>query len=295
MQYNTALCILLSGIGSAAFHWRQLRLAQVFAGMVMFISGFTLCEYLFGIASGIDQLFFHSYITTLTSNPGRMSPAAALCLLQIGLALFFMGFRSAWRGKTMLVGSMGAIVVAICGAAILGYAIDFFSRETYGWGRCTCLALHSAAGLVLLGAGIFAVAWNGGRKPNEATPRWLPVSLALSALATSLVFSRAVESRQTRAWPRRSRPARKAGNIIALGMETRIRSLERMAMHWEIYDHLSRDTWENAAKNFARDFPDFQAMEWVDSSHSVRWTAPPLPAWPARSRTLNWKPGGARP
>jgi len=97
MQYNAALFLLFSGVGLCAFRWGQLRLAQVLGAMVAVFAGLTLCEDLFSLDLGIDQFLFHSYITTKTLHPGRTSPAAAICLVQIGLALIFRG--SALKGN----------------------------------------------------------------------------------------------------------------------------------------------------------------------------------------------------
>ena len=269
MQYNAALCILFSGAGLCAFNWRQLRLVQLFGAMVALLAGLTLCQDLCGFDLGIDQFLFHSYITTQTFHPGRMSPAASLCLLQIGLALFLMGLRAGSKWRTAAMGSLGAVVIAICVGAILGYAIDL--PGTYAWGRSTRIALHTACGLAFLGVGIFVIAWNGGRKKEELTPRWLPLPLGLAVLAISLVFSLALEKKQTQETVQAiNASAESVGSIINVIMEARIHSLQRMAKRWGFSDHPTQAAWGN----YASDFPDFQAVEWIDPSHVVRWIVP---------------------
>jgi sensor domain CHASE-containing protein len=57
-------------------------------------------------------------------------------------------------------------------------------------------------------------------------------------------------------------------------MEARIRSLGRMAKRWEFSGAPPRAVWENDATNYVYDFPDLQALEWIDASHLVRWIVP---------------------
>jgi len=273
MQYNTALCILFSGAGLCAFNWSRRRMLLVFGGLVFIIAGLTLYEYLTGIDLGIDQLVFRAYITSQTSNQGRMSPASALCLSQIGLALLLMGLRVKTKWSSVAIGSLGSVVIAVCTVAITGYAIKL--PGTYGWGQLTRIALHTATGLALLGAGIFVVAWDKGREKDELTPRWLPVPMGLSILAASLVFFQALESRQNQEIAQAIKAsAEGVKSVITVRTEARTRSLVRMAKRWEFSGRPSQAAWEDDAKNYTKDFPAFQAIEWIDASRLVRWIVP---------------------
>jgi sensor domain CHASE-containing protein len=57
-------------------------------------------------------------------------------------------------------------------------------------------------------------------------------------------------------------------------MEGRIRSLVRMARRWEFSGAPTQAAWEADAKNYAHDFPDLQAVEWIDAEHIVQWVIP---------------------
>src|ERR1700677_67180 len=82
MQFNTALCFLLTGMALAVWGWgRDLRTIPILGGCVATIAGLTMAEYLFHADLGIDQLLFRCYITTETSNAGRMSPVSSFCLI----------------------------------------------------------------------------------------------------------------------------------------------------------------------------------------------------------------------
>lgn len=273
MQYNTALCILFSGAGLCAWNWRRPLLAQALGGLAALLAGLTLYEYLSGFDLHIDRLFFHPYITVQTSQPGRMAPASALCLFLIGLALFLAGLRAEIKWRAMAVGSMGSIAVTVCVVALLGYGIDL--PGTYGWGQLTLIALHTACALSLLGAGIFMLAWNMEPKTDGVAPRWVPLPVGLAIIAASLVFFQALESRQNQQVAQAVKASSDGvASIVGIRTEARIHGLERMAKRWEFAGRPDEAVWENDVKNYLNDSPDFQAIEWIDSSHVVRWIVP---------------------
>ncbi len=51
-------------------------------------------------------------------------------------------------------------------------------------------------------------------------------------------------------------------------------ALERMAQRWAKSDGLPEAEWRSDALGYARDFPDFLAVEWVDTQNVVRWVEP---------------------
>jgi sensor domain CHASE-containing protein len=273
MQYNTALCFLLAGAGLGALVWGRVRWAQVLAGVVGTVAALTVCEYLFEADFGIDQLLFQPYIATQTSHPGRMSPVTAVCFSQVGLALLLTGFRFGEKWRIAVIGSLGSIVMAICVMAILGYATGL--PGTSGWGQLTRMTPHAASGLGLLGAGIFALAWTAPREEGQRTPRWLPLPVGLSIFAASVVLWQALENNQQEQIAQTVRAgAESAANQIQIRIEERIHSLQRMARRWEFSGRPSQAAWEADARAHVQDFPDLQALTWVDAAHLDRWIVP---------------------
>lgn len=57
-------------------------------------------------------------------------------------------------------------------------------------------------------------------------------------------------------------------------MRNRILALKRMAERWERQGGTPQAEWQVDATNYIRDFPGFQAIEWVDSTYYVRWIVP---------------------
>ena len=274
MQYNTALCFILAGTALGAWAWGRVPQAlPILGGLVAAIAGLTLSEYLFHADLRIDQSLFHSYITTETSHIGRMSPVSSFCLALAGLALLFLGLRGAPRWRPLAVGSLASVIVSISVVALLGYA--FRLPGTYGWGQLTRMAMHTASGVGLLGAGLFIIAWHIGYHPGERTPRWLPVALALGVLTGSLVLYFALASMQDQVILQTVKAgAESAKSQISVRMEARIHSFVRMARRWELSGDASQAVWEADAADSVHDSLDLQAIEWLDTAHRVRWIVP---------------------
>jgi two-component system sensor histidine kinase/response regulator len=55
---------------------------------------------------------------------------------------------------------------------------------------------------------------------------------------------------------------------------TRINALERIAKRWKIRAGTPKAEWEADALSLLEDYPNFQAIEWVDSSYHIRWIVP---------------------
>jgi sensor domain CHASE-containing protein len=202
-----------------------------------------------------------------------MSPVSGFCFTLAGTALILLGFRAAPRLRPLMVGSLASIIVSVSVVALLGYA--FGLPGTYGWGQLTRVAVHTATGLGLIGAGLFAIAWNIARRPGERTPRWLPVPLTLGIFTGSLILSFAMDGKQNEEITQTVKAgAESAKNQIAVRMEGRIRSFVRMARRWEFSGAPPQAEWEADAANYVHDFPDLQAVEWIDATHLTRWIVP---------------------
>jgi hypothetical protein len=187
MQYNTAVCFILAGL---ALVLRACcggsRVVAMLGGLIMAIGTLTLAEYLSHIDLGIDQALFHSYITVQTSQVGRMSPVSALCFALAGFAFLCLSLRDGADWRAPLAGSIASIIISVSLVAVLGYI--FGLPGTYGWGQLTRVAAHTAAGLGLVGAALFIIAWSRTLHPGERTPRWLPVPLVLGVFVASLIL-----------------------------------------------------------------------------------------------------------
>ncbi len=151
MQYNTAVCFLLCGLGGLAKFALNHRASIYFVLPATAIAVTTLFQYIFGVNLGIDQIFMQHYIEIKTSHPGRMAPNTAVCFLLISLAVLLPQLTSVETTKYWLHAVLTMLVVALSAVAFFGY----FSKieAAYGWGNLTRMALHTSIAFLLIGIG----------------------------------------------------------------------------------------------------------------------------------------------
>lgn len=272
MQYNGAICFVLAGAAFWTFASGRIRVAQGIGAAIAVFSFLTLLEYVSGLELGIDQALFHPYIST-ESSPGRVSPATAVCFLQLGLAFILCGVPLAAEWRRVCIGSLGSVILSISFVALLGYA--FGLPGTYGWRQLTRIAAHTALGLGFLGVGTSSIAWSSSRNKGERTPRWLPIPLGLATMTATFILSQALATKQNQEIAQTIQAhAEEVRTVLSVRMEARILSLLRMAKRWNFGGRPSQAAWEDDAKNYVADFPDFQAIEWIDPANLVRWIVP---------------------
>lgn len=190
MQYNTAAGFLLSGLMLLA-HAHDLRRAEItLAAILATIGILTLVEYILAVDLGIDQLLMKYDITVQASHPGRMAPNAALSFSLTGIAILLSAGLMR-RLAASINGILGSLVLGLGVVALLGYFVGL--EAAFGWGQLTRMAIHTAAGFIVLGLGLLVSGWRIARDRNEILPRWLPIFAAIAVLTITISLWRAVD------------------------------------------------------------------------------------------------------
>ncbi len=193
MVYNTALCFVLCGAGLAALVFRRPRAALGVGLAAAAFGGANLCQIVFGVTLGVDQLLMEAWQKTANPHPGRMAPQTAVCFLLTGVALALMGGPALRGWRPLAVGLAGSVDIALGFTSIFGRIFDV---DTAGWQGFLSMALHTAVGFAMLGAGMMAVAWRDGRGAETGAPRWLPVPVGIGALTAALCLWQAMISQE---------------------------------------------------------------------------------------------------
>ena len=139
MKVNTALCLLLLGLGVAAARRGP---AMAAAAVTLAITALTLVEYVAGVGLGIDQLLVADPTVAGGNPPGRMAPTSAFCLALLALSL-----GAARLGRVVAARTLHLAAFFLAAIAILGYAYDV--EQLYDVAAYATMALHTAV-LVLL-------------------------------------------------------------------------------------------------------------------------------------------------
>lgn len=188
MAFNTALGFFLAGISLAAAAVNRPRWALPAAFYALLIALPTLMEYALGRSLGMDEIFMHAYTRSGITQFGRMAFATAVCFSLLGLACLRLNLPEGLPGRSLSMGLLGAVVAGLGIIALSGYAVGI--TEAYAWGQLTRMAVHTAAGFVLLGTGLTALAWTEAQQ--QAAPRWLAGLAGLAGATASLCLWQAL-------------------------------------------------------------------------------------------------------
>ncbi|MBA3845136.1 MAG: hypothetical protein H0X45_00690, partial [Planctomycetes bacterium] len=154
MRVNTALGLLVAGLGLiAAARERRAHLAVAVAA-VLAIALTTVVQYVVGFDYPWDGIAIAAAAPGPTAT--RMAANTALCFLLTGIALAAYAWRGAEAWRATAVAIAGGLVLAASFLAICGYVAAL--PHLYGWGHYTRMALHTAIGLALIGGGLIALA-----------------------------------------------------------------------------------------------------------------------------------------
>ncbi len=226
IRYNAALMLVLVGLALLAWLGRRRYIALGLSSAVIFISGLTLAQYVFGVDFGIDQLLMHDYITgglyasghspsqggyqgpvqqffIQVEHPflGRPSPNAAAGLLLVGTAALCLTLSggpgrkttapSVWENRLdALTATLSAGVVGMALITLLGYVTRL--STAYTWRYLTGLAVLTSVALLGLGLGLVLAVLN--RRQRDRQPRWLLTTVGFGIGTVSLLLWQALIS-----------------------------------------------------------------------------------------------------
>lgn len=269
MQFNTALSLALCGSGLLALVGQCTRWASAVGSLLVLIAGITLSQYITGVDIGIDELFVDHFITVNTTFPGRMAPNTALCFILFGISLWQPHLG---RWGTATSSTLCSIVASLGFVTLVSYVAGIDSA--YSWGRMTPMAVHTAAGFLVLGLGGIAlevVQTEGQRRRVSFSP--LPTGVALAA--TSLwVWQAVYHDEQTKIRDLVQNQAQEIARLIDMEITYHNHALNRMAARWELTGGTDKTTWTADAQAHLRDFQTVAAIAWADEESRVRWLEP---------------------
>ena len=207
MKANTAVGMMIGGLELALLSRRKigtsLRLCTALLAVTIIVLGaLTLGEYFFGWNLGIDELLFRDAIRFVDRPyPGRMSPSTAFSFVLLGSALWVASLPVLRQLRTSVLLGLSAALIVIGGIACLGQIsnalFDFRLWNYFG------MAVHSAAGFLLLGSGLLVLA------KNEEELTWalgkgitsgFIVSIAIMVTAAGISWNYTYRLKDAAAW-----------------------------------------------------------------------------------------------
>jgi len=289
MQFNTALGFVLCATGLLSLLYKQLHLAIACGVLLAGLALATLLQYPLGADFGIDRLLFEPDITTKSTFPGRMAPTTAIAHLLSGLTLLALAGLCHLRACLLMVRISDMGVLALGLGNLLGYVVG--GETPYGWSHSTYMAVHTAVGFTLLGAGLLAFTWRRitGVEQRKSRSLALESGTGLAILTVILWQSLLTQERLQSTHFVESQAAHLSAEIED-NIDHQILALSRMARRWEDQGGAPQPLWRADAARYLQDNPGLQAISWVDSSMVVRWVESLQGNEAARDLHLDFEP-----
>ena len=149
MQFNTALCFLLSGVSVLFLLFNNPNLRKISKTLnysVGLICILTIIQYVTNINLGIDELLFKYPIDTNMFHVGRMAPDTAIAFFIFSHALSIEVTNKKQQSLHLI---FGFLVLGLGSLNLLGYIFNFESIVRLS--NLTQMALHTSISFMLMG------------------------------------------------------------------------------------------------------------------------------------------------
>jgi len=225
MKANTAMGMLLCGGALAILAHAKVASPPRFwptllAGMVIAVGALILSEYLFGWELGIDQwLFRDADYRVGISQAGRMSPATAFCFVLTGVSLLAASQPASMRLRRSILAAQGLALIIVSGLAFVGYASD--ALFNLRWWSYTGMAVHTAAGFMLLGFGLLALGRGKGQfkwSLDALTTGGFVISIASLLGAAGIAYHFTLQLQESAGWVSHTQEVLKEIGGVAAGV-----------------------------------------------------------------------------
>jgi PAS domain S-box-containing protein len=155
MQFNSGLGFAWCGAGLLALASNHRAIAQLCGGLAGALGLLTLAEYATGSSLGIDTVAIQPFMSDARFPVGRMAPATALAFMVSGAAILTAASPIASRWPTLAVSAPGIGLIALSAFGFTEYLARLLWGTQFGYAKG--MAVHSAFGFMLLGAGVVSI------------------------------------------------------------------------------------------------------------------------------------------
>jgi PAS domain S-box-containing protein len=271
VQFNSALLFCVTSFALIAYQKNKFLAARYASLFIITLAGITYLEYLLGIDLKIDELFLKSYISAIPAHPGRMASNTSVCFILSGIAIFFMSKAYSFRSE---------LVSTVSGVSVFSFAaLSLFAATKttlqYGWGNFSSMALMTAIGFIALGIVITFESLRLIFKKGANLNVILPMMVSIGALTAVIALWQVSLQYQTSEIHKTTETKAEAiRDQITQGLESNLRSVERMAARFETTPKLPEHAWREDAKLYLKHLGVLEVLSVIDENKFLRWVEP---------------------
>ncbi|MDP3269766.1 MAG: diguanylate cyclase [Legionella sp.] len=270
MQFNTALCFIMAGLGLFTLNRKLRILSSVFSLVILFIATLTLTQYIFEINIGIDEFFIKTYIVSLNQIPGRMAPNTTIGFIIFSLSVLILNWQQPGKWLTLhAIANLFLLSLSIL--ALIGFFSNFTTH--YGVGQWIQMTLYSATAFIFLSVGLIFYLYT---KNKNVLVSFVPLLICFTLLnITFLGWQSIKKNQETHLNNLLVAKVESVSSLLNIYLEERFRAFSRISYRWLSQEGGTPEKiWKADMKQYILDQPGYIAIEWVDQNYIVRWITP---------------------
>ncbi len=272
MQFNTALCLFLLGLGGMFLVGGYRRIALWTTFLPSLLGFVTVLEYLFSKNFGIDQLIVQATITHPTILPGRMAANTAIGFLLSGVAAVLIA-RFIRNARCLVVARVFCVtVVALSLISLIGHLFSLSPMP--GWYGLTHMAPHTAIGLAIVSSSYLACSGIVmGQKAYTFRLHAPWMALAFGLVISFGVWQSVIADRAEKWVLFSNSEATTTAHRITYQWDSRVKAMERLEARWRRAGGLPESVWRSDAAEYVADIEGLLALAYCGPDGGIVWVA----------------------
>ncbi len=268
MASPTALGLVIASAG-VLFTFRRRHKFAAILGALAFTGG-ALC-----VAEAVFGVELHPAHSLFGSRPPAELPLlveleSSVCLMLLGAAMLFAGFRRGGRVSTLVMGFTGTVVVVA--SVILMVANLAHTTWLYGDGRLAPMAFHTAGAFALLGLSAAVMAWRESTDRNAVAMRWAPVVVSAGTVIVALSLWQVMSfERKNRVENLISMASDHFSRYLAAQVNARVLVFTGLSLAAPFLETDEEAEWEKWADGLLETDPGYVRVSWLDTGCGLRW------------------------
>lgn len=269
MRYNTAVVLLLIGVALIYLTNSLQFYLEIIIGVFAAVIGLlTLAETSSMIDLQLDTVFFKSAsFDPGTLFEGRLGPF--FCVL-VGIALIINPKRSDRVWRTILQIALGLAIAFLASGGLLLYIIAIETELSFL--EVDLISLSAATGFIIAGIGLVASSYYHAMKHGRDVKNWGSIFIVFSGFILVILITHGLLAQQESLVEAitytKSQEIR--GNMLE-AFANLSKPLERLNQNMSKHiEKLAPSEWIEEASTYLIDYPELDALVWVDSSFVVQ-------------------------
>ena|GEM_PF-839342 len=273
MGINTAITFILMGAALVLSLRNKTRYSMGLIGLSSIIVGLTAYEYLTSQSLFIDEFIYQSLNLVTSFQSGRMAPNTVVCFSAMIISHLLLLKPKPYRltNFTVLLFSESALAIAL--VSLLGYFLRI--EASYHWTNLAPMGIHTAVGLIVLSLGLIA---STIKKDNFKSAYFVyhteVLTCALGLFLTFSLWASLLKEEEFQVSRLNQQRMVTLKTQLAETLTNRFNALSHITNRWSYSNGTHYADWQNNARQYMTDQPDYQSIGWVDSTNHTRWIYP---------------------